>query len=101
MEDKKIWVPETSKDSYKTEKAKAEIVDAKYHKELGYIAVLLKMPDGSKKSTILHKSSFSYGKRPFESVPSSEVDREMEKTAALFRSKKGKRINLELFENQI
>jgi hypothetical protein len=94
-----IWVPEDNDDETVT--VKGTIVGALYHPERGMLAVELRLPDGSKRGTWIHKSAYSYGGRSFKDVPLQEVDREMEKLAELYRRAKGRRINLTMYQYQM
>jgi hypothetical protein len=79
---------------------KGVIVDAIYHRELGQIAVLLKLPDESRKSIILSKANFTYGGRSHDRVSPEEIDSELAKTAQAFKGARGRTISLIIYENQ-
>lgn len=96
----KIWTP-TSEEKPKPIKVKATIVDAKYDAQLKCIALLVHFPNGEARSLPMYASAFSFHGRPYSEVPATEVDREMEKTAQLYRRRKGSKLNVETFENQI
>ena len=85
----------------KQSRARATIVDATYHQELGQIALLVSLPDGSRRGVVLSKSSFLFRNKDYRSVPVEESDREMAKTAELFRRRRGTTINLDAYPHQI
>jgi len=95
----KIWTPE-SDDSPEKVVLSGAIITAVYHKDLGQLAVSLKMEDGSKRSGIIFANAMKFHGRPAAEVPAEEIDAEMEKTAELFRRAKGRNIKLEIHEEQ-
>jgi hypothetical protein len=76
------------------------IQDAVYHADQGTIAVQLALPDGTRRAAYLHKSVYTFFGKHFSEVPAHEVDKQMEKTAELFRRARGRRIKLEISEDQ-
>lgn len=76
------------------------IQDAVYYLDQGAIAVQLGLTDGTRRAAYVHKSAVTFFGKPFREVPSDEVDRQMEKTAELFRQARGRRIKLEIGEDQ-
>jgi hypothetical protein len=84
----------------KKTRIKGIIQDATYHKDQGFIAVQLGLPDGTRRAAYIHKSAYSFHGNPWTEVPSEYVDKEMEKTAELFRRARGRRIKLEIGEDQ-
>ncbi len=79
---------------------KGTIQDAVYHPEQGSIAVQLALPDGTRRAAVLHKSTYTFFGKHFSQIPAHEVDKQMEKTAELFRRARGRRIKLEISEDQ-
>lgn len=65
------------------------VVDAHYHPHEGYLVVVLNTAEG-RRFTYMHFSIFLFGGRKAEDAPRAEVDREMEKTAELFRKNRGR-----------
>jgi hypothetical protein len=78
----------------------AQIVNATYHQDKGWIALQVRLNDGTTRVTCLHKSSFLFNKRKFSEVSQEEVDREMNKTAELFRKRIGNKIKVQMYEDQ-
>jgi hypothetical protein len=79
---------------------KGQIQDAVYHRDQGTIAVQLALPDGTRRAAYMHKSAYTFFGRHFSEVEAHEVDKQMEKTAELFRQARGRRIKLEISEDQ-
>ena len=79
----------------------AEIITAKYHPDLGLVAVLVRTPDGKARSMAIRKEILKFHGREPSSLAKEEVDAEMEKMAEGFRQNKGKRIGCTLYEEQI
>ena len=76
---------------------RGKILNARYFPDEGYIAIQLVMQDGSKRATYLHKSSVVYrGKK----LPPEELEKEMMRTAEMFRQARGRTIKVEMFEKQ-
>lgn len=114
--DNNIWVPNSNErhpaeelaDIYdgrsgreKTNTYPAKIINATYDPAKGWIALQVKLlSDGTTRVTCLHKSSFSFNKRKFSEVSQEEVDREMNKTAELFRKNIGRSIRIQMYEDQ-
>src|SRR5260370_13963506 len=98
----KLWLPGQADSGQpdSTSVVIGKIVSAKYHADLGQIAVLVKMPDGSNRSTVIHKSTVTFAGRRHDDIPIEDVHHEMQKTADLFRKSKGRSIKIELYENQ-
>jgi hypothetical protein len=80
---------------------RGKIENAVFHSEQGQIVVVLSLPDGTKRSAVIHKSSISFGGLPSSSVPEDEVNRQMSRTAEMFRRRRGSSINLEIFTHQL
>lgn len=99
MTKSKLWLPTPSPETSEPTRVSGEIVDAKYVKPEGCISVYLQTSEGRRVAAI-HKSSITFHGKNFESVPESEVDREMETTADLFRKAKGRHVNLEMSKEQ-
>lgn len=76
------------------------IQDAVYHQDQGAIVVQLGLQDGTRRAAFLHKSAYKFFGKHFSEIPAYEVDRQMEKTAEMFRNAKGRRIKLEIDEDQ-
>jgi hypothetical protein len=58
------------------------------------------MDDGSVRHSYLPKTAFLFGGKPPDQVNSEEVDREMNKTAELFRKARGRSIRVSMDESQ-
>lgn len=101
MASNKIWTPNSNSGSHQKVTLKGEIITAQYHKDLGQIAVALVTEDGQRRSGVLYASNFLFGGKPPTEVPQEDVDREMEKTAELFRQRRGATVKLEIYEQQV
>lgn len=66
------------------------IHDAEYVKAEGAVVLVIKAYDGTPRPIRLHKSSYTFHGKPHHELPEAEVDREMEKTASMFRKAKGR-----------
>jgi len=103
-----IWTPPNFDELHKIAreipdtkvKMRGVIQDATYYPEEGHIAVQLGCEDGTRRSAFLHKSCFTFHGRPYHKVPAEDVDKEMARTTELFQRSKGRRITLEVAENQ-
>lgn len=91
MDSKRIWTPTSDATNEGQAPFDAIIKDAAYNEIEGHILVLVAMPDNSSRAISLHKSEFTFHGKSADSLPASEVNKEMEKTAALFRKAKGRR----------
>lgn len=80
---------------------KAKVREATYHKEEGYIAVQVELPDGTSRAVFLHKSNVTFHGRKFTEVPQAEIDRQMGKTTELFRLARGRSIKVQLYESHL
>lgn len=86
----------------KQETVTVKVINATYHKEQGYIALQVGMPNGSARAVVLSKESFTFGGgRKHSEVEKDFVDKQMEKTADLFRRRIGNNIRLSLYESQL
>lgn len=101
MENKKIWTPSDlgPKDS-KQVKIKATIMDAKYHPLQKALIIAVRLPNGEARSMPDFARNHTFHGRAYHTVSAEEVDREMEKTAELYRRSKGRTINVQLDDAQ-
>lgn len=76
------------------------IEHAVYHPSQGSISVLLRMKDGTSRVAALSKDSVTFRGKKHHELSDKEVDREMERTAELFRKAQGRKIRLEVDEEQ-
>jgi hypothetical protein len=65
---------------------------------LGKLALLVKMEDGSIRSGVIFRDSCVYNGKKMDI---EEADRQMEKTANMFRRAAGRKIKTEMFEGQV
>lgn len=99
-----IWTPEEKLPEIpevKQVRIKGEILNAKYHPLEKTLMIAVSLPNGESKSFVQYAKSFLFNKRPYDSVPPEEIDKEMEKTAELYRRAKGRKISVLIYENQI
>lgn len=80
----------------------ATILSAKYHPDERFILLHVKLEDGSRRAMPIHASTFGYyhGVK-YADAPKILVDREMFKTADLFNARRGDRIRLKVFMEQM
>lgn len=101
----KIWTPEDSnpKPTPQDKQVKIEgtIINAKYHPLQKALIIAVRLPNGEARSCVDYANSHTFHGRPYKDVPSEEIDREMEKTAELYCRRKGGKISLQIYENQI
>jgi hypothetical protein len=95
-----IWTPGGHAGQPKRVVLHGYIEHAVYHKLQGSISVLLRMPDGSNRVAALNKESVTFHGRQHHQLSAGEIDAEMEKTAELFCRAQGKKIRLEMDEDQ-
>jgi len=106
MENKKIWTPdETPEPKLQSEQkqvtVKGAILNAKYHPLQKALIIAIRLPNGDAKSCVDYASSHTFHGQAYKDVPPEEIDQEMEKTAELYRRRKGSDINLQIYENQL
>lgn len=94
-----IWLPDTPKPKRIT--VSAEIITAKYHPVEKAIIVAVRLSNGQVKSMPTYPQNYTFHGRPATSVTTDEIDREMEKTAALYAKSKGRRIKIEMDESEL
>ena len=99
MTKSKLWLPTPDPEKIETSMVRGRIMDAKYNKLEGCITVYVAC-NGSNRTAVIHKSTLKFHGKSFESVPESELDREMETTAALFRKAKGRHVRIQMDKNQ-
>jgi hypothetical protein len=99
-EERGIWVPSSDPAIDGKVVLRGEILNAVYHQSDETLVVALRLPDGTLRSSCLPKSAFNFHGRRHDSISKEESDREMEKTAAMFRDARGKRVNMEMFRHQ-
>lgn len=98
----KIWTPGSSPNpDQKSVRLKAEIMTAQYHPLQKAIIIAVRLPNGDVKSMPDFARNHNFHGKPYNNVTAEEVDKEMEKTAELYRRRKGSKINVEIFEDQI
>jgi hypothetical protein len=73
-------------------------VTAKYHPEIGKLAILLRMDDGTVRSGVIMRESVVYNGHK---IDKEEMDKQMERTADMFRRAAGRKIKTEMFEGQV
>ena len=97
----KIWTPDSDSPEIKQIRVKGEILNAKYHPLEKTLLIAVSLPNGEAKSFVQYAKSFLFNKRPYDAVTPDEVDREMEKTAELYRRARGRKLSILIYENQI
>lgn len=80
---------------------KAKVQEATYHKEEGCIAVQVELPDGTSRAVFMHKGNVTFHGKKHTEVSEAEVDRQMRKTADLFRLARGRSIKVQLYESHL
>ncbi len=101
----KIWTPdETPKPAAaesKQIKLSGKIITAAYHPLQKALIIAIRLPNGDARSCVDYASSHTFHGRAYKDVPPEEIDREMEKTAELYRSRKNCDIFIQIYENQL
>jgi hypothetical protein len=100
----KIWTPdETSKpaEDSKQIKVNGTILNAAYHPLQKALIIAIRLPNGDARSCVDYASSHTFHGIPYKDVLPEEIDREMEKTAELYRRRKGCDIVIQIYENQL
>lgn len=98
----KIWTPATAKADPKRVVVKAEIVTAQYHAIEKALIIAVRLSNGKAKSLPDFPSNHShFHGQPISTMTVDEIDREMEKTAELWREAKGRYIKVEVDETDL
>lgn len=95
-----IWIP-SGPDNDRLVTVEGVISDARYHASEQTLAVSVRLSDGTSRGAFMPKDLFTFHGRSHKETPQEEIDREMEKTAAMFREARGKKINLQLYESHL
>jgi hypothetical protein len=93
-----IWTPETE---IKRVSLKAEILNAKYYPLEKQMILAVRLPNGRAVSQPIPCSAYLFQGKPCTEVPAEFIDKEMEKTAELYRRSRGRKITVELDEELV
>jgi len=78
---------------------KAEIVTAKYHPVEQALLIVVRLPNGKLWSHPDLPTNYLFDGKPADKTENEEVNREMERLAALYRQSKGRPINIQVDES--
>lgn len=99
-ESKMIWRPGRS-DMGKKVVMQGVVMAAQYFRDEQKLVVKVGMNDGSIRYGILIAQELTFHGTPYNMLDRNTIDSEMERTSDLFNRRKGSRIKMEMFEDQV